>query len=114
MCGGGKWKPFAIYSKISGTFGSLVSNPFGTSGILAMTSDETNVYCCGFGGGFAIYSKSSGTFGSLIPTPLAQVLSVQLRSIMTTCIAVQTVVNLRYTARLVEHSEVWYPTFWHK
>ena len=65
---------FAIYNKTTGTFGGLITNPFGTSGIFGLATDETNVYCAGgdvLGGSgeFAIYSKTSGAFGSLITHP---------------------------------------------
>ena len=57
---------FAIYSKASGTFGSLISTPFGTSNIYAISSDDLNIYCGADGGLFAILNKQSQNFYSLI------------------------------------------------
>ena len=43
----------------------LISTPFGTSNIYAISSDDLNIYCGADSGKFAIYNKSSGTFGGL-------------------------------------------------
>ena len=66
-CGGIDGK-FAVYDKTSKTFGSLITNPFGTNAIQSMVLDDSDVYC-GANGKFAIYNKLSNTFYGLSRSP---------------------------------------------
>lgn len=66
---GGLSGRFAIYNKGTSTFGSLITTPFGTSGINAVATDAYKVYIGGASGKFAVYDKTTGEFGSLITSP---------------------------------------------